>query len=178
MITIVPYDASWPEAFVEVARPLRIVLGQLALRIDHIGSTSVPAWARAWLTSAASAPTVPSDTGTSNRASVSSSRPRVLTCWLPRRHARVAARRGPKASALTAAGMGWWLRWAQPGQVRQIVELYQSEREHYGKDAKAALALATEPLGPLPAGADAGELAAWTVVANVLLNLDETLTKE
>ena len=42
MITIVPYDASWPEAFVEVARPLRIVLGHLALRIDHMGSTAVP----------------------------------------------------------------------------------------------------------------------------------------
>jgi GrpB-like predicted nucleotidyltransferase (UPF0157 family) len=42
MISIVPYDAHWPEAFVEVARPLRAVLGELALRIDHIGSTSVP----------------------------------------------------------------------------------------------------------------------------------------
>ena len=35
--------------------------------------------------------------------------------------------------------------------------------------------LATEPLGPLPTGADPAELAAWTVVGNVLLNLDETL---
>ena len=42
MITIVPYDMSWPEAFIAVARPLRTVLGELALRIDHIGSTSVP----------------------------------------------------------------------------------------------------------------------------------------
>jgi GrpB-like predicted nucleotidyltransferase (UPF0157 family) len=42
MITIVPYDASWPEAFVAVARPLRTALGELALRIDHIGSTAVP----------------------------------------------------------------------------------------------------------------------------------------
>ncbi len=42
MITIVPYNTSWPEAFVAVARPLRTVLGELALRIDHIGSTSVP----------------------------------------------------------------------------------------------------------------------------------------
>ncbi len=42
MITIVPYDANWPEEFVAVARPLRAVLGALALRIDHIGSTSVP----------------------------------------------------------------------------------------------------------------------------------------
>ena len=35
----------------------------------------------------------------------------------------------------------------------------------------------TEPLGPLPPGMDAGELAAWTVVANVLLNMDGVLTK-
>jgi len=42
MINIVPYDMSWPEAFIAVARPLRTALGELALRIDHIGSTSVP----------------------------------------------------------------------------------------------------------------------------------------
>ena len=33
------------------------------------------------------------------------------------------------------------------------------------------------PLGALPAGLDAGELAAWTMVGNVLLNLDEMLMK-
>jgi len=33
--------------------------------------------------------------------------------------------------------------------------------------------LATIPLGPTPDGADTIELAAWTVVGNVLLNLDE-----
>ncbi|MGH2508360.1 MAG: GrpB family protein [Ktedonobacteraceae bacterium] len=42
MITIVPHDPSWPEAFAAVAQPLRVALGELALRIDHIGSTSVP----------------------------------------------------------------------------------------------------------------------------------------
>ncbi len=42
MITIVPYETSWPEAFIAIARPLRTALGGLALRIDHIGSTSVP----------------------------------------------------------------------------------------------------------------------------------------
>ncbi len=62
-------------------------------------------------------------------------------------------------------------------QVRQVVALFVEERGHYVKDAKAALALATEPLGPLPAGADAADLAAWTVVANVLLNMDGVLTK-
>src|SRR5258708_32663565 len=42
MITIIPYDTRWPEAFIAIARPLRAALGELALRIDHIGSTSVP----------------------------------------------------------------------------------------------------------------------------------------
>ncbi len=42
MITIVPYDPRWPEEFAAVAQPLRAALGELALRIDHIGSTAVP----------------------------------------------------------------------------------------------------------------------------------------
>jgi hypothetical protein len=37
--------------------------------------------------------------------------------------------------------------------------------------------MATNPLGPVPAGMDVTELAAWTVVGNVILNLDETLMK-
>lgn len=65
----------------------------------------------------------------------------------------------------------------QEQQVQHLLKLFQSELEHYRKDAKAALALATEPLGPLPPDMDAAELAAWTVVANVLLNLDGVLTK-
>jgi hypothetical protein len=62
-------------------------------------------------------------------------------------------------------------------QVQQVLKLYQSERERYRKDTQAAVALATEQLGPLPAGMEADDLAAWTVVANVLLNLDGVLTK-
>ncbi|WP_236038438.1 GrpB family protein [Ktedonobacter robiniae] len=38
----VPYDARWPEEFLALTRPLRAALGELALRIDHIGSNSVP----------------------------------------------------------------------------------------------------------------------------------------
>lgn len=40
-IRIVPYDASWPHLFRELALPLRRELGDVALRIDHIGSTSI-----------------------------------------------------------------------------------------------------------------------------------------
>ena len=61
--------------------------------------------------------------------------------------------------------------------MKQVVELCKSEVAHYKTDAAAAKLMATDPLGPLPAGMDAAELAAWTVVSNVLLNLDGVLTK-
>jgi hypothetical protein len=66
---------------------------------------------------------------------------------------------------------------AQPALVRELVALFNAELEQYRKDPKAATQLATEPLGPLPAGWDAAELAAWTVVGNVLLNLDGVMAK-
>jgi len=42
MIEIVPYNPGWPDEFRQLAGVLRQGLGGLALRIDHIGSTSVP----------------------------------------------------------------------------------------------------------------------------------------
>jgi GrpB-like predicted nucleotidyltransferase (UPF0157 family) len=41
-IEIVSYDPAWPGLFAELGRELRVGLGDIALRIDHIGSTSVP----------------------------------------------------------------------------------------------------------------------------------------
>jgi hypothetical protein len=65
----------------------------------------------------------------------------------------------------------------QEKEVRQILSLFEEQREHYVRKPEEALALAAEPLGPLPEGMDAAELAAWTVVANVLLNLDGVMVK-
>lgn len=42
MIEIVEYKTSWPQEFDELALSLGAVLGPLALRIDHVGSTAVP----------------------------------------------------------------------------------------------------------------------------------------
>ena len=42
MIEVVAYKPEWPEEFCCIASTLGEVLGVLALRIDHIGSTSVP----------------------------------------------------------------------------------------------------------------------------------------
>lgn len=42
LIELVPYDPTWPALFSEEARRLSEVSGALALRIDHVGSTSIP----------------------------------------------------------------------------------------------------------------------------------------
>ncbi|MFL5339480.1 MAG: DUF1553 domain-containing protein, partial [Gemmataceae bacterium] len=62
-------------------------------------------------------------------------------------------------------------------ELKQVLALYHSRREQFVKDPAAANALAAAGNFTLP-GADAADVASWTVVANVLLNLDETITKE
>ncbi len=62
-------------------------------------------------------------------------------------------------------------------ELRRLDELFEQSQRQYQKDAAEATAMATKPLGPAPTGANIVDLAAWTVVSNVLLNLDETLAK-
>jgi len=62
-------------------------------------------------------------------------------------------------------------------ELGRLVQLYSDTFDAYSKDLKKATEMATNPLGPLPKGALATELAAWTTVANVILNLDELLMK-
>jgi GrpB-like predicted nucleotidyltransferase (UPF0157 family) len=47
-IEVVAYDPEWPGRFAELGRELRAGLGEVALRIDHIGSTAVPGLAAKW----------------------------------------------------------------------------------------------------------------------------------
>ncbi len=42
LIEICEYNPAWPGEFEDIRAELRGILGELALRIDHIGSTSVP----------------------------------------------------------------------------------------------------------------------------------------
>jgi GrpB-like predicted nucleotidyltransferase (UPF0157 family) len=42
LVEIIPYDQRWPANFAVIGAALRGALGDSALRIDHIGSTSVP----------------------------------------------------------------------------------------------------------------------------------------
>jgi hypothetical protein len=65
---------------------------------------------------------------------------------------------------------------ASEREVNRLLKLLAEQRVLYAKDVTAAKA-AHGPL-PLPDKAAAADAAAWTMVCNVLLNLDEALTRE
>jgi NADPH:quinone reductase-like Zn-dependent oxidoreductase len=87
----------------------------------------------------------------------------VSSSEVPRSRSRVMVSSCASARARSAAS------------VSELISEIRSAR--YNADAEAAKKLATEPLGPLPDGLSAAEAAAWTAVANVLLNLDGVLMK-
>lgn len=62
-------------------------------------------------------------------------------------------------------------------EVRVLAELYEGACERFAGREDEAKALATEPLGDLGEGLGVVEAAAWTVVANAMLNLDEMFLK-
>lgn len=65
----------------------------------------------------------------------------------------------------------------EPEEIERLTRLFDSELAHYLRDPAAAEKMATSELGKPAEAVNPAELAAWTVVANVLLNLDETITK-
>jgi hypothetical protein len=78
------------------------------------------------------------------------------------------------------------LRWAfgcalsrQPSaeEVRVLAELYAKHASQYARDNDAAKKLLSTGAHPLAKDVDDGELAAWTSVARVILNLHETITR-
>ena len=69
------------------------------------------------------------------------------------------------------------LREPRPEEIAELAKLYARRIDEGKADPTAMEKLATDPLGPLPAGMDAGHAAALTAVANVILNLDEFVTK-
>ena len=62
-------------------------------------------------------------------------------------------------------------------EAARLAQLFDSEYAHYRSDSVAAERMATSELGKPSNSCDMAELAAWTVVGNVLLNLDEMITK-
>jgi hypothetical protein len=58
-----------------------------------------------------------------------------------------------------------------------LEKIYREQLEHFKNDPEAAKKLINVGESARPENLDASELAAWTAIANILLNLDETITK-
>jgi hypothetical protein len=69
------------------------------------------------------------------------------------------------------------IRPAKPEEAAPLAAFYELAYKSFLSNPAAATALATEPLGKPAAGSDLVSLAAWTAVANVVLNLDEVFQK-
>jgi hypothetical protein len=84
------------------------------------------------------------------------------------------------STAIDRASYGFRLCVARPPRDDEratLVQLYERSLARYAQNAAEAQKLASDPLGPSPEGTNVAELAAWTVIGNVLLNMDETLMK-
>jgi hypothetical protein len=69
-------------------------------------------------------------------------------------------------------------REATPDEASEITKFHEAQVARFkDKSVDDAKAIAASDVLPLPKDADARDLAAWTVVARAMLNLDETITK-
>jgi hypothetical protein len=69
------------------------------------------------------------------------------------------------------------MRDPRPEEVQLLTGLHAKHKNEYAGDAPAAKQLLAVGDMPAPAGVDVADLAAWTSVARVLLNLHETITR-
>jgi hypothetical protein len=60
---------------------------------------------------------------------------------------------------------------------QRLVRYFGQQLESFKRDPASAQALVGVGSAPRPSGLDTERLAAWTMLANVLLNLDEFVTK-
>ena len=91
--------------------------------------------------------------------------------------ARRITREGGADSSVAWALQLTLARRATDAQITALQDLSKRKLAYYRGNPEPARKLSTSETQPLPAGADPAELAAWTVVANVLLNLDGVLMK-
>ena len=63
-------------------------------------------------------------------------------------------------------------------ELNVLQRIYAEQLTKYLADQAAAVSLVSNGTAPRPSDLPVAELAAWTTVANVLLNLDETITRE
>jgi hypothetical protein len=84
------------------------------------------------------------------------------------------------ASTAERVRYGFLLTLSRPpheAEAVRLAKLFEQSLARFSQNPEEAKKMATDPLGAPAADANVAELAAWTVVGNVLLNLDETLMK-
>lgn len=69
------------------------------------------------------------------------------------------------------------IRDPSPEEKRRLGQFVDMATKHFAAANDQARKMATEPIGELPEGLDVAEAAAWTVLGNVILNLDEIYMK-
>ena len=85
--------------------------------------------------------------------------------------------KGSAADRITWAWQQALQRKPSADELKTVTKLLDERLAEYKKDAKAAEDLLKTGIAPVPAGLDKSELAAWSHVARVLLNLHETITR-
>lgn len=63
-------------------------------------------------------------------------------------------------------------------ELQRLLALLQKQQARFRGQTTAAVYVAAQDLNDLPPNVDPHQLASWTMVARVLLNLDETITKQ
>ena len=63
-------------------------------------------------------------------------------------------------------------------ELNRLQALLDKQRERFAGNTAAAVYASSPDLNRLPEGIDLHQLAAWTIVARTMLNLDETITKQ
>jgi mono/diheme cytochrome c family protein len=63
-------------------------------------------------------------------------------------------------------------------ELQKLLAFLAEQRAHFAENTAAAVYVSAADLNKLPEGVDLHKVAPWTMVARVLLNLDETITKE
>ncbi|MDE0737896.1 MAG: DUF1553 domain-containing protein [Planctomycetota bacterium] len=84
------------------------------------------------------------------------------------------------AGAADKAAFGFRLVLSRPPGEKEkklLVDLFDESRKLFASSPVEAKKMATSYAGAAPEGADLADLAAWAVVGNVLLNLDETIAR-
>ena len=102
---------------------------------------------------------------------------RRLIREIPEASNPASAAEGSQGKRLSQAFELSLLRPPSENELERLKQLYDDCLQDYQADPAQAQDIATKPIGPAPQGVKLPELAAMTVVCNVILNLDELLMK-